>query len=63
MINQNIYLGDALYACFDGYQISLKANDAFNPSDIVYLEPTVLENFLEYVELLKKYINEQNEKN
>lgn len=37
------YLGDGVYALFDGYGIWLHANDHENPTDRVYLEPSVLE--------------------
>lgn len=47
------YLGDGLYADFDGYQICLYASDGIGPTDTVYLEPQVLERFLEYVKKLK----------
>ena len=32
------YLGDGLYALYDGYQIVLRANDVNNPEDTVYLD-------------------------
>jgi len=38
------YLGDGVYALFDGYGIWLHANDHLNPTDKVYLEPEVLES-------------------
>jgi hypothetical protein len=37
------YLGDGVYALFDGFGIWLHANDHENPTDRVYLEPEVLE--------------------
>jgi len=37
------YLGDGVYAIFDGYGIWLHANDHECPTDKVYLEPSVLE--------------------
>ena len=37
------YLGDGVYAIFDGYGIWLHANDHKNPTDKVYLDPYVLE--------------------
>lgn len=43
------YLGDGLYASFDGCQIELSAP----PNNVVYLEASVLENFLKYVGKLK----------
>ena len=36
------YLGDGVYAVFDGYGIWLHANDHENPTDRVYLEPAVM---------------------
>ena len=49
------YLGDGLYADFDGYQIWLAANDRVsgNPTDKVALEPGVIDAFFRYVEKLK----------
>lgn len=48
------YLGDGLYAIFDGHGIWLHANDHLNPTDKVYLEPAVLKNFCRFLE---KYYN------
>jgi len=36
------YLGDGVYAIFDGYGIWLHANHHEHPTDRVYLEPEVL---------------------
>ena len=38
------YLGDGVYAIFDGFGIELRANDHIYPSDKIYIEPSVLEN-------------------
>ena len=38
------YLGDGVYAIFDGRGIWLHANDMKAPTDKVYLEPSVLES-------------------
>lgn len=50
------YLGDGLYADFDGYQIVLAANDRVggNPSDKVYLEPNVIQAFERYLKTLRE---------
>jgi len=37
------YLGDGVYAIYDGYGIWLHANDHKNPTDRIYLEPQVME--------------------
>jgi hypothetical protein len=51
------YLGDGLYASFDGYQITLRAQRE-NGDHFVALEPLVLEAFFHYVESLKEDMNE-----
>ena len=58
-INPNsIYIGDGLYASFDGTQIWLQAYDGINVYNEVALEPHTLANFEEYVkELRHKKIN------
>jgi len=43
------YLGDGLYADFDGYQFELLANDPKQPTDRVYLEPSVALAFIKYM--------------
>ncbi len=37
-----VYLGDGVYAFFDGYGVWLHANHHENPTDRIYLEPHVL---------------------
>ena len=44
------YLGDGLYAEWNGFQIILKANDINMPSDTVYLEIGVMEKLKEFYE-------------
>jgi hypothetical protein len=50
---QDEYLGDGLYAAFDGYQIELYAFDGIVKTNQVYLDSHVLAAFLKYVESLK----------
>lgn len=45
---KEIYLGDGLYASFDGWQFTLRAPRATG-DHYVALEPIVLERFMEYV--------------
>ena len=40
--NETLYLGDGVYAKFDGYGVWLLANDATHPTDEIYIEPAVL---------------------
>lgn len=50
------YLGDGLYADYDGWQIVLSANDrnSGHPTARVYLEPLVIVAFLRYIERIKE---------
>jgi hypothetical protein len=45
------YLGDGVYASYDGYQIWLAANHHENK--LVALEPAVFARLCKYVEMLK----------
>jgi len=53
---KDTYLGDGLYASYDGYQIELYAYDGISKTNIVFLEPAVLQAFEEYVEKLRSTI-------
>ena len=53
MLEDPVYLGDGLYADFDGYQVELYAHDGITKTNQVYLEPSVLEAFWEYVKKLR----------
>ena len=37
------YLGDSVYAEFDGYGITLTTDNGHGPSNTIYLEPNILE--------------------
>lgn len=47
------YLGDGLYAEFDGWQIRLFAHNGISHTNEVFLEPSVLTAFERYVANLK----------
>lgn len=47
-----VYLGDGLYARFDGYQIYLMANSHINPTDTVALDSHTLSAFIRYIDSL-----------
>lgn len=46
------YIGDGVYAYFDGFGIWLYANDPKHPTDRIYLEPQVFRAL--------KYFNDKN---
>lgn len=44
-----IYLGDAVYAIYDGYSYWLRLNDHRNTEGEICLEPSVLNNLFNFV--------------
>jgi len=52
MDEHQAYLGDGVYASFDGYQIWLAVNHHEN--NVVALEPQVFTRLCQYVEMLKE---------
>ena len=59
-MNKPIYLGDGVYADYDGYHIVLHVNSYPNPA--IYLEDKVIINFLAYIDKLKRENVNQQEK-
>jgi len=61
------YLGDGVYALFDGNSIWLHANDHKNPTDRICLEPNVLESLNRFnercAETMKNLNNESGNPN
>jgi len=51
------YLGDGLYASWDGWQIRLYAHNGARATNEVFLEPAVLVAFLRYAESLKRKVS------
>ena len=47
------YLGDAVYASFDGYQIWLHLNDHRSPG-LIALEPAVYDSLVDYAKRVWK---------
>lgn len=43
------YIGDGVYVLFDGYGFELRANDHANPTDVIYLESSVLDGLNNFV--------------
>lgn len=54
------YIGDGVYASFDGYQIWLAVNHHNNK--VVALEPNVFENLLRYRDNLIEQLKRHQEK-
>ena len=47
--DKETYLGDGLYAKFDGRQFELYASDGIRKTNQVFLEPDVLSAFIRYI--------------
>lgn len=49
------YLGDAVYAQFDGYHITLYTSNGQRTLDRIALEPAVLQALVDYVRALNRH--------
>lgn len=59
MNNKSIYIGDGVYASFDGYAVELAVNHHDNK--VVVLEPEVWANLVRFVENIPQLLREQGE--
>lgn len=59
MKNKSIYIGDGVYASFDGYAVALAVNHHDNK--VIVLEPEVWENLVRFVDNLSSIIVEEKE--
>lgn len=55
------YLGDGVYALFDGCAIWLRANDVHYPSDEICLEPDIIRSLFKFNEHCDELIRNQKE--
>lgn len=59
-INYKNYLGDAVYADFDGWRVILTTENGISTSNTIVLEPEVFDALNRYVEMLKRRENMQD---
>ena len=59
MEEQKEYLGDGVYAIYDGNGIILHANDLDNPTDRIYLESFVIANLNKFVKRIADKVQEE----
>lgn len=45
---RKVYLGDSVYADFDGYMVTLTTENGMGPSNTIHLEPEVSEALVDY---------------
>ena len=63
MSSNKIYLGDAVYAEFDGYGVIMTTENGFYTENTIYLEPNVLNNLNKFYmsqiqdDLKKRHMN------
>ena len=55
---EDVCLGDAVYASFDGYQIWLKTSDGISITNKIAIDPEVQLNLLKYLEYINKKTRE-----
>lgn len=48
MSEYKVYLGDSVYADFDGHYVVLTTDNGFGPSNTIYLEPGALSSLFAY---------------
>jgi hypothetical protein len=53
-----VYLGDSVYAEFDGFAVAIMTNNGYDddPRNRIEMEPEVFANLLGFVENLKKQL-------
>ena len=55
---RKVYLGDAVYAEFDGHGIKLTTEDGYRATNTIVLEPEVYDALVKYVDDLNEYVAE-----
>jgi len=48
-----VYLGDAVYATFDGYMLTLTTEDGISTTNTIHLEPEVYEALKTFVSQIR----------
>jgi len=54
MTENREYIGDGVYASWDGYQIRLATDNPDNPSNVIFLDEYVLGSLYEFFERVSK---------
>lgn len=44
--HDKIYLGDSVYASFDGYMVTLTTENGYGPSNTIHLEPEIIQRLI-----------------
>ena len=54
MTREKQYLGDGAYVSFDGFGLTLTAENGISTTNTIYLEPEVYESLVKYVEQIRQ---------
>ena len=54
-MNDKVYLGDSVYAVFDGYHVVLTTENGYGPSNTIALEPPVIDALNRYAKSIQEY--------
>ena len=50
------YLGDGVYAMWDGFMVRITTENGFTTTNTVYFEPEVVDALLEYISVVRDYV-------
>lgn len=53
-VYDKIYLGDAVYVYYDGFNFILETSDGLKVTNTIYLEPFVFEGLTKHVETVRE---------
>jgi hypothetical protein len=48
-VRNKVYLGDGVYAMFDGFQVVLTTEDGFRVTNTIVLEPDVMASLVDFL--------------
>lgn len=51
-MEKKVYLGDSVYAAFDGYHIVLTTENGMGPSNVICIEPDVYKTLVGYAKTI-----------
>lgn len=57
-----VYIGDGLYASFDGFHLKVASSDGVNNLDTIYFDPDVLLSFENYIKSIREQVASINAK-
>lgn len=63
-MNGRVYLGDAVYASFDGFHVVLETHDGIQTTNQIFLDPNVFQNLLTFKEkIVEALVNKASDSN